>query len=324
MAGRLLRRKQPLAQRPAAVHYIPAANSFVHGTVDIYTGNGAYPIPGPKRSGAVPCLVSGSWMAGHRQAVNTTDKHSHILLLDPTIEVRDPYTGNGQTVGSDADALIIYGMNLGQSVSPWMFVVFSFLTDIPGMGRKKVVLADQISPWPATILLKDTFTDTNGSNLSGHMMDVGAGWTVNGNATISGGQCITAGGLQQAYASSGQNNFSSAALTVVSVQASGKEAGLICRLSDSSNYWDIRLSTTLLDIRKKVAGVITTLASTAVSLAAGTSHTLNISASGSTVTANVDGSNPISATDSFNGTATLHGFFMNASGGPVDNLIFNR
>ena len=328
MAGRMLKPRHlgtpaRFQLTPAGVHYLPSANSLVAATVDIYTGNGSYPVPGPKRAGGVPCLISGTWMAGHRQSVNTKDAHSHIMLVDPAIEIRDPYTGNGQTLGANADAVLFNGEGLTPATSPWRFVVFSFVTDIPGLGRRKVVLLDQISTYPSSVLLKDTFTDSDGTALASHTMDVGGGWTVTGTATIMSDQCsLSTTGY--AISNAGKSDFSTAAIDVVKVQPAGIETGLYFRQTDTFNFWEVRLSTTLLALTKTVANVTTTVASVALSLTANSRHTINLSAQGSSIRANVDGGNQISTSDSFNSTATMHGFFWQTNAGPVDNLVYNQ
>ena len=78
--------------------------------------------------------------------------------------------------GPAPDAVQCTGETLSNVTSPWRFVVFSFIADIPGLGRRKVVFLDQRNTYPATTILKDTFTDANTTLLTAH--GVGPGQSV--------------------------------------------------------------------------------------------------------------------------------------------------
>src|SRR5438874_1762089 len=237
------------------IPYIPPAQCFVVASADIYAGNGSIPVPGPLRTTGVPCLVTGSWMAGHRQAVHASDAYTHIMLVDPGVEIRDPYTGNGQALGAAPDAVQCTGETLSNVTSPWRFVVFSFIADIPGLGRRKVVFLDQRNTYPATTILKDTFTDANTALLTAHVMDAGSGWTMAaGVAQInaSGQAIIQPGSMADARArsQSGQANFIGGSLDVVAVGADPAIAGFVLRSTGASNQYEVRLCTTYLKIVK--------------------------------------------------------------------------
>ncbi len=119
--------------------YFPSLDVFASNSMDIWTGNGTLPPPGPKRKSNVNILITGVWAEGHRSKVNANDAYTHIILTDPNIEIRDPYKGNSQGLNTAYDALAIPA---GQT-NNWWFVVFSFVTILPDMGRRRVILADR-------------------------------------------------------------------------------------------------------------------------------------------------------------------------------------
>jgi len=301
------------ARALANLQYLPPAQNFVPATVDIFSGTGSYPITGTARASGVPCLVSGNWMAGHRQAVSAADAHTHVMLLDPSIEIRDPYRGNAQATGITVDAIRTNGEGLPTLTSPWRFVVISFLSVVPGIGRRKVVVLDQRNNYSASVLLKDTFTDTALTLLDGgsaHVMDVGAGWTVNpgGNLQVNPSlqlDLVIGTAPSRCWAESGRSDVSSASVDVQSLAANG--AGLAMRISDQNNSIEFRLSTSTGRIIKRNAGAETVLATQNVSLNSGTKHTVACVLSGSSLTGTFDGANILTATDSFNSTVTKHG-----------------
>ena len=72
---------------------------------------------------------------------------------------------------------------------------------------------------------------------------------------------------------------------------------------------------------KRAAGVESTLASQVVSLSAGTMHTVNVTASGTSLTATVDGGTHLTATSNFNQSVTTHGWELKAAANlVVDNF----
>jgi hypothetical protein len=173
--------------------YIPPATCFIPTQVNIYTGNGSIPVPGwnsadaGARNANVSGLITGNWLIGHRQLVTSNDNYTHVLLLDPSIEIRDPYTGIGQAPGSAPDAIEVLSEGVTAIKSGWRFVVMSGVADIPGLGRRKIVFLDQRSTYPTSTMAKDTFTDANTTELTSHIPDAGAtaGWQfATGDVTI--------------------------------------------------------------------------------------------------------------------------------------------
>jgi hypothetical protein len=129
-------------QKPALVTYLPANLAFTPNTMDIYTGATNNPIPpsGSKRTTAAAMLITGTFMEGVRQKLSSTFGYTHIILVDPNLEIRDGYASNNTSEGT-CDVLAI-----PTGVANYWVVIFSFVTEIPNLGRRKVILADRRTP----------------------------------------------------------------------------------------------------------------------------------------------------------------------------------
>jgi hypothetical protein len=122
----------------APATYIPDLGTFFDATADIRStiGHVVQANGGPSK---VNILLTGTPLEGHRSRVNTTDSYTHIAIVDPNVPVRDQYTGQGQTLSANPDAFLIPA---GQTNNKWM-AVFSFVTVLPGLGRRRIVLLDR-------------------------------------------------------------------------------------------------------------------------------------------------------------------------------------
>jgi hypothetical protein len=315
------------AKALAALMYLPPANTFVPASAEIFTSTGTYPVVGTARISGIPCLVSGNWMAGHRQNVAASDAHSHLMLLDPQIEVRDPYRGNGQAVGTTVDAVRISGESSTTTYSPWRYVVMSFVTVVPGIGRRKVVVLDERFAYPASTYLRDSFTDTAGTLLENHTMDVGNAWLAHANNSLkinpSGSVDLvtsTTGGWARA-----DGGFD-AGFVVATVNVNADDAGVLFRGADDSNFLSVRLSTTAFSGYKRVAGVDSQLFSVAASPVAGTNHTIKVDlTSAGTFKAYWDGANEQDVISNIAGTYAGVIILSDAGGnhGKVSNFIYS-
>jgi hypothetical protein len=87
-----------------------------------------------------------------------------------------------------------------------------------------------------TYLLRDTFTDTDGTSLAAHTMDVGSGWTIQaGSWAVASNKAHNpdlGGGWDTVTADAGQGDAA-----VSADLATGDYAGLVGRLQDASNFW---------------------------------------------------------------------------------------
>lgn len=128
-----------------AVPFLPALDCFVEQTMDIYTGNATVPPPGAnRRQQNVACLIAGTALEGTRQRTNTGFGYTHIILCDPTIEIRDGYTGAAAAPTVAAEDLL--NIPAGTPTKNYWAVVLSQIVVLPSVGRKKLILADRRGP----------------------------------------------------------------------------------------------------------------------------------------------------------------------------------
>lgn len=184
-----------------------------------------------------------------------------------------------------------------------------------------------------TTLLSDTFTDTTGTRLNAHTMDVGAGWTENsGTWTITANtahETTTKNAIASAEASNANVTMS---LSTVLPNVASYVTGGVVRVTDGNNAWLViserdSLGTPYIAIVERNAGTNTTRAS--VNLGGsplGSTVTLTTVTNGNTITLTANtGENCSYASASFNNTATKHGLFSytDAAGGYVGSTIDN-
>jgi hypothetical protein len=133
--------------------YFPDIDSFLATTMDVYANPGnSPPLPGgaTARTSGVNILITGVFPEGTRNRTNTGDSYTHVLICDPNIEVHDAYVGSNQNQGTGPDVLVIPS---GPKNNFWV-AIYVYITSLPGMGRKKIILADRRStPGSWTTLL---------------------------------------------------------------------------------------------------------------------------------------------------------------------------
>jgi hypothetical protein len=150
------------AQGETMLPNLPPINTFFAQTMDVYTGVQNDPVPpaaGNRRATSINILVSGTFLEGTRSRTQAGFGYTHVILCDPSIEIRDYYSGNATTPNLASapfpDILSIPGgTTAGGSGNNYWIAVFSFVTVIPGLGRRKVVLADRhstIGNWPGLV-----------------------------------------------------------------------------------------------------------------------------------------------------------------------------
>jgi hypothetical protein len=188
-------------------------------------------------------------------------------------------------------------------------------------------------------IVQDTFTGTNGTNLSSHTPDVnvpGNSWVaVNGNYTISSNQALAGNGVAQEIESIDCANADvTITLDVAIPSGSSNVQGIAMRVTDQNNCWacfheNDGGSNGYLAIAERASGSTFTRASANFSgTTAGTTMTLTATSSGSTITVASTAAGP--GTLSYGSataeqTVTKHGLFgYTASGyttGLMDNLL---
>jgi hypothetical protein len=175
----------------------------------------------------------------------------------------------------------------------------------------------------ASTLVNDTFTDSNGTNLTAHTPDIRPGsnaWgTVSGTQTVQSNQAnASASGYYTIDA--GQADVTITYL--VTPTAAGNGWGITARRSDANNGWDPAINpvTNQIQIYEQAAGVYTLRASTSFTVSNGVQYTLQAVLSGSTITLSVNGGNQISYNSATsNQSVTRHGSGLN-SGWTGDNF----
>lgn len=175
-------------------------------------------------------------------------------------------------------------------------------------------------------LLQDTFTDTNGTALSSHTMEVGSGWTLGGTAaiTIEGNSAsIADGGWGQALTVSPAADYSFSIDHLIPVDAGAYDYLVLLRSNaDVTNCVYAAITKTgggtpQLVIKQNVSGTPTTLAGpTDIANTYGTGRTITGTVSGSSLLLNLSGDN-VSLSASFNSglTDTGIGFGADTTGG---------
>jgi hypothetical protein len=129
----------PLTMAGNLLTYFPPIECFQSNSMDIYASNGNPPPPaGNPRTANVNILISGVFPEGTRNRGQQSEDYTHIILVDFQIEVHDGYTGATQVIGNAGDIL-----RIPSGVANYWQVIFVFVTQLPGIGRKKVILADR-------------------------------------------------------------------------------------------------------------------------------------------------------------------------------------
>jgi hypothetical protein len=179
-------------------------------------------------------------------------------------------------------------------------------------------------------LLRDLFTDPDGTNVNAHTMNVGAGWTVHlGTANIQSNQYNTAtndGGTGQQVISAAVGVAAMKVSATVRMNAAGTGIGLVGRLVDASNFWVLTpsLATGTLHLFENSAGVFTQRAvSGALGLSAGVDYGLELTFSGNNITGTITiAGTPttINFTSAVHNTATRAGIRSTGVGNRADDF----
>lgn len=181
--------------------------------------------------------------------------------------------------------------------------------------------AVRLSTWTA---ISDTFTDTNGVSLDAHASDrndPGTAWVESAGVwDIQSNQANVVSGTGARIAQK-ESNLPDCIVSADCTRAGGA-AGLVCRFTDTSNFWLIEVTGTVFRIRENNAGTLTVRASVALTTGVGVTRAISVTLNGSTITATADGANEISyASATHNQTATKHGPAGDTNGNLYDNFV---
>jgi pectate lyase len=146
----------------------------------------------------------------------------------------------------------------------------------------------------STILLLDLFAGTNGTNLTSHPMNVGPGWTaLSSGFTLSGsGAAVPAStGVCLDVASAGQANVD--ASVTVNASALTQYVSVVVRCQDANNLFhavlDLGAGGLGFYLEEISGGTHIQRATYAITPATGTNYTLELKASGTTLTGILNG-----------------------------------
>jgi hypothetical protein len=122
-----------------SVPSVPGLEAFDRTTMDVWTNGGSFPPVAGKRTAGAPIAITGTFLEGSYSRSQLEFGYTHAILANPTVEIRDGYRGNagGPTIGD------YIAIPAGQTNNFWS-AVFSFVTILPGYGRRRVVLLDRV------------------------------------------------------------------------------------------------------------------------------------------------------------------------------------
>lgn len=171
-------------------------------------------------------------------------------------------------------------------------------------------------PPPAVVdSIVDDFTDTNGTALASHTiaptnLTVPVSWVVHSGVLQIQGNKVVSDGAQVTHLASVAYGISAMKVTatVTYDNSTGLDQGVVARLSNGANYLAAFLYNSTFYIAKySTGGGEEVLDSTPVAVTQGNPYVIVFTASGSSLTATLDGGDALNATDSFNIGATKAG-----------------
>jgi hypothetical protein len=171
----------------------------------------------------------------------------------------------------------------------------------------------------------DTFTDTNGTLVTAHTPNItpGGGYAqVFANPPdIQGNKVHPLGTASSVMIDAG---VTSCTVRIKYTFVTGQYfAGLLLRVSDSSNYFRFYLNDTPAvrwELQKRAAAVNSVLDSENTSVTNGQTYTLKVTLNGNTITCYVDNVEVCSATDAFSNTVTKQGFMIATTSADTERL----
>ena len=186
------------------------------------------------------------------------------------------------------------------------------------------------------MIFQDTFTDTDGTDLSAHTPDIdiaGNGWVDETIAMeVQGNEAVAVSNGGQSTVDVEESDVIVEADAIIATTSSNRSVELIFRWSDSDNYWGLLVtpigasaSPFAVTPRKKVAGSFTDFTESPNQICnAGETYALKVVCDGSDIEFFYDDVSILSITDSFNSTATSIGLLSSrapgSNGQSFDNL----
>src|SRR5438105_5049422 len=114
------------------------------------------------------------------------------------------------------------------------------------------------------VKLKDVFTDTNGTALTAHTMDVGPGWSVSGGTwSITGNKAYQTATTDYVLAHADAGIADGTLTVALNPNNAAFQFGAVVRLTDANNCWYVRWhSDGYLDLQEVNGGTVTQRAQT--------------------------------------------------------------
>ena len=136
-----------------------------------------------------------------------------------------------------------------------------------------------------TVYLYDTFSDSNGTPLVDHVMNIGPGWSItNSSFEIQSNSAVDSIETSQGVVAA---NAGVANATMSCALTNPSDGGLVFRLLDDENYLLVRIASSEVDVYSCVANSFTELLTITYSWTG--SHTIGFVAEGSSVEVYIDG-----------------------------------
>lgn len=171
-------------------------------------------------------------------------------------------------------------------------------------------------------LLQDSFPDANGTSLAGKAMATGGPWSVLAGTAAVQSNRVEATVLEFiAVADAGAADVVVSA-TVQTTSAGTGAAAVVARAQDVNNLWLVNASFSAQEVQiyERVAGTYNLRAQSAVTLNASTDYTLQMTASGTSLSGTINGVT-VNYTSSSLQTQTQCGFRMDNSNLRVDDFL---
>jgi hypothetical protein len=184
----------------------------------------------------------------------------------------------------------------------------------------------------SAIIAQDLFTDSNGTNLASHTMDTGGGWTSRvGTFQIQGNKATPNSGNDddQITTDAAADFIMAVDIVPFNLAATEDDPDIIFRWSASNNLWVVHNSSAgggVQQLYKNIGAGYVLVQSVVFAFVSGTPYTVKVVCVGSLIKTYVNNVQQISASDSFNATATKVGLRTGKAGAPVtlatwDNFI---
>jgi hypothetical protein len=129
--------------------YLPPPESWIPTTMDIYNTN-TLTMPPPANmfsQGGISIMIAATPLEGLRSRTEVGFGYTHVLIMDINQEILDAYIGNSQGITSNTNiserVIPSAGSGVNTNMQNVWIPVISVITNIPGIGKKRIVLADR-------------------------------------------------------------------------------------------------------------------------------------------------------------------------------------